>query len=1227
DTSSIGDTAEGNENSSPSSGMPKITVHPTDLVALRDDPAQLSCGVDGAQSVQWFQKGRLVRNKGGRTTSTLGVLFFLSVSHADTGVYWCEASNAKGTVRSKNATLSIAYLREEFKSTPADAGVSVGETAVLGCEPPLGLPKPHVLWLKEGQTVNVGSGRSRIRLADNSGNLIIQDVRPSDSGTYICKAENIVGTRETPAARLRVQSAPYFIVRPEDTTVVAYDSDIRLDCSAGGEPIPIVRWTKRRQQQLIEQHTSQHRNRNDGVDDRLVLSERLKILDNQMTSSTSDNKTTSSLEIFNVIPEDEGDYVCVAENDADKITATARVTVHARPVFLVRPHDAKVNVNGVANFACMATGSPRPNIYWTREGHQANLMFPNNTYGRIRVDHLGGFSVADVNKDDEGFYVCSALSAIGSIMTKAHLEVTGLGDLPPPLIELGPVNQTIPEGQPATLPCETSGVPRPEVQWFFNNKDSVDENDDERFTIDSQGTLTIQGTAVHDPNVAFSRAPSSAVLPAAPSRPRVMNISDTSVTLAWDRPGQETDVTVDAMSAMGGSLHRVKAYTIEYFSADLQSGWVTVANRVGPTEYYTVTSLKPDTRYIFLVRAENALGTGRPSESSKVIRTLSSRIAGAPDHYLSRARAQLSITEVTLRSVTALNSTSLNLEWTMAGDRDFVEGFYIRFRDMADNSNKYNMMTAWGSKVTRYVLKDLKKFTKYELFLVPFYRSVEGPPSNTQAASTFEDVPSAPVREVSVNVVNATSVWVQWRPPPPQHHNGILLGYKLLLLGAIETINRDVLTNATNYVFTNLIDGMLYKLQVMPFTAKGDGPPSHFVVFSTDERSQQLVSVDGRLLLHNQSLVILISCIFAFFVITICILLYLCRKRHALKTTVSALPPVVTKGGDINNCFTASLTHPVVSLDTWAPMNGCYSDRNKGPSATTTTVYENKLSALEGISFCAEYALPNIKESEYAEVEQNLNTFGKRYSLQHDHTPEPYASTALIHGPFDGLGAATATTRDGSNATISLKSLASKDSGTTRTQTLYSNNGVGGCNNVAIALSGSHAHELESLLQAAVQANSGGTSVHSSSGDSGSSGRRSGLSGGSQRTECSSCNDASHGGCCSDDCLSEPIYNTVPEETLCHEAFGTGLAVKTNIEPRDLVIGSMAGGARNYNSQGGHPRDEKRLIKLKNDANNFNSLQHMDDSITLPSFTKPSLFSPNMPAASRRGIAATRAQL
>lgn len=55
--------------------------------------------------------------------------------------------------RSSSIFVGVSDLREEFKASPVDAGVSVGETAVLECEPPPGQPKPHVLWLKEGQTV------------------------------------------------------------------------------------------------------------------------------------------------------------------------------------------------------------------------------------------------------------------------------------------------------------------------------------------------------------------------------------------------------------------------------------------------------------------------------------------------------------------------------------------------------------------------------------------------------------------------------------------------------------------------------------------------------------------------------------------------------------------------------------------------------------------------------------------------------------------------------------------------------------------------------------------------------------------------------------------------------------------------------------------------------------------------------------------------------------------
>lgn len=38
-----------------------------------------------------------------------------------------------------------------------------------------------------------------------------------------------------------------------------------------------------------------------------------------------------------------------------------------------------------------------------------------------------------------------------------------------------------------------------------------------------------------------------------------------------------------------------------------------------------------------------------------------------------------------------------------------------------------------------YILSNLRKFTKYDFFLVPFFKSVEGQPSNSMVVQTHED--------------------------------------------------------------------------------------------------------------------------------------------------------------------------------------------------------------------------------------------------------------------------------------------------------------------------------------------------------------------------------------------------------------------------------------------------------------------------------------------------------
>lgn len=38
-----------------------------------------------------------------------------------------------------------------------------------------------------------------------------------------------------------------------------------------------------------------------------------------------------------------------------------------------------------------------------------------------------------------------------------------------------------------------------------------------------------------------------------------------------------------------------------------------------------------------------------------------------------------------------------------------------------------------------HIVSNLKKYTKYEFFIAPYYRSVEGQPSNSKIIQTFED--------------------------------------------------------------------------------------------------------------------------------------------------------------------------------------------------------------------------------------------------------------------------------------------------------------------------------------------------------------------------------------------------------------------------------------------------------------------------------------------------------
>lgn len=83
---------------------------------------------------------------------------------------------------------------------PENTRVTVGETAMFECMPPRGHPEPVVSWTHNEHRVDLSGGRFK----QNGYNLVISEVRQRDQGQYRCVAHNILGTRESPPAILKV---------------------------------------------------------------------------------------------------------------------------------------------------------------------------------------------------------------------------------------------------------------------------------------------------------------------------------------------------------------------------------------------------------------------------------------------------------------------------------------------------------------------------------------------------------------------------------------------------------------------------------------------------------------------------------------------------------------------------------------------------------------------------------------------------------------------------------------------------------------------------------------------------------------------------------------------------------------------------------------------------------------------------------------------------------------
>ncbi|KAJ7420611.1 roundabout 1 [Pitangus sulphuratus] len=715
---------------------------------------------------------------------------------------------------------NIEYiLRDDFRQNPSDVMVAVGEPAVMECQPPRGHPEPTISWKKDGTPLDDKDERITIR----GGKLMITYTRKNDAGKYVCVGTNMVGERESEVAELTVLERPSFVKRPSNLAVTVDDS-AEFKCEARGDPVPTVRWRK---------------------DDGELPKARYEIRDDH------------TLKIRKVMAGDMGSYTCVAENMVGKAEASATLTVQVvsePPQFVVKPRDQVAALGRTVTFQCEATGNPQPAIFWRREGSQ-----PPQSSSRFSVSQTGDLTITNVQRSDVGYYICQTLNVAGSIITKAYLEVTDvIADRPPPVIRQGPVNQTVAVDGTLVLNCVATGTLMPTILW---KKDGIlISTQDSRIKQLETGALQIRYAKLGDTGryTCIASTPSGEatwsayievqefgvpvqpprptdpnLIPSAPSKPEVTDVSRNTVTLSW-QPNLNSGATPTS-------------YIIEAFSHASGSSWQTVAENV-KMESFAVKGLKPNAIYLFLVRAANAYGLSDPSQISDPVKTQDvPPTSQGVDHK--QVQRELGDVVLHLHNPTILSSSSIEVHWTVDQQSQYIQGYKILYRPTPASYGESEWLIFEVRTPTKnsVVIPELKKGVNYEIKARPFFNEFQGADSEVKFAKTLEEG-NAPPQSVSVtkNDGNGTAIVVTWQPPPEDNQNGMVQEYKVWCLGNESRyhINKTVDGTTFSVVIPSLVPGIRYSVEVAASTGAGPGVKSDPQFIQLDSHGNPVSSED-----------------------------------------------------------------------------------------------------------------------------------------------------------------------------------------------------------------------------------------------------------------------------------------------------------------------------------------------------------------------------------------------
>ncbi|XP_044166069.1 uncharacterized protein LOC114973285 isoform X2 [Acropora millepora] len=214
---------------------PTVAVSPAKMTVNESKTASFQCSVSGnPKPVSTWSKLEGKSEKILSATSD-GKLILPNTAGSDAGVYKCSASNILGQAHA--LVRLVVNVQPRISLNPGPRHAIAGGTFTLPTCHVTGYPTPVVTWRKLSSQLPQG----RVRYNNNA--LQISQVRKEDSDTYTCSAKNFLGKAEKNTLFV-VVSLPQFTSKPPSKIVSMLSSTVRLNCSATGDPQPIISWRK-----------------------------------------------------------------------------------------------------------------------------------------------------------------------------------------------------------------------------------------------------------------------------------------------------------------------------------------------------------------------------------------------------------------------------------------------------------------------------------------------------------------------------------------------------------------------------------------------------------------------------------------------------------------------------------------------------------------------------------------------------------------------------------------------------------------------------------------------------------------------------------------------------------------------------------------------------------------------------------------------------------------------